>query len=386
MTSTSRTASAAGNFRDWSGMPEDLLLTAMAAMQVPDLVHSGAVYHVPLPPPPVAASPAMPAAAIGVVGSAHGWLFTTDRAANPYLLNPLTGARAALPPITTLERVKGRRFVFSPRDGGGRGVAYDVDFGWPGAPDVHQVMARRARQRMYRRVALSASLPRQPPPAAVSSCSCTCRTSSSPSPGRATSAGPRSSDVGFRGEALVHSLDLAGPSSPVSTTLMYTTPPRPCRCNPHIKMTMGRYLSATPHGDLLVAERRWRKSQMTLAGEEERIYDVSTTEIHLLRLDLRRYEQVNLAGGVEDDLALFLGHAAAACLRVEHYPMFRGNCAYLTDDRDQAHPPYKRLDLDVWEFGSNGGGRLTKLRDTWPLHHRWQDNSPAPIWFTPSLD
>lgn len=34
----------------------------------------------------------------GFHGSVHSWLITTDKAANPYVLNPLTGALAALPP------------------------------------------------------------------------------------------------------------------------------------------------------------------------------------------------------------------------------------------------------------------------------------------------
>jgi hypothetical protein len=41
------------------------------------------------------------------------------------VLNPLTGARAALPPMTTLERVKSSSF---PDYDGGGGVVYNVDF------------------------------------------------------------------------------------------------------------------------------------------------------------------------------------------------------------------------------------------------------------------
>ncbi|XBH58403.1 hypothetical protein VPH35_079852 [Triticum aestivum] len=75
-----------------------------------------------------------------VIGSAHGLVFTTDEAANPYLLNPVTGARAALPPITALERVKS-----SFLDGEGNTV-YDVDHAWGGEPDnMQHVTAHKAR-------------------------------------------------------------------------------------------------------------------------------------------------------------------------------------------------------------------------------------------------
>jgi hypothetical protein len=93
----------------------------------------------------------------GFLGSAHGWLFTTDEAANPYLLNPLTGPPVrALLPITTLERVKTSSF---PDDDGG-GVVYNVDFRRrlsESEPEMIQVTARRARDWMYRRVAVSGS-------------------------------------------------------------------------------------------------------------------------------------------------------------------------------------------------------------------------------------
>jgi hypothetical protein len=96
----------------------------------------------------------------GFLGSAHGWLFTTDEAANPYLLNPLTGARAVLPPIMSLERVRGS-FVTADDDdaAGGERLVYNVDFTWRSGPpaETRQVTARRAREWMYRWVAVSAS-------------------------------------------------------------------------------------------------------------------------------------------------------------------------------------------------------------------------------------
>lgn len=129
----------------WSGLPEDLLLVViMSSLDVPSLVRSGAVCTtwraayaafrtLRLPSP--AQGPCMLYAADngsdggamymycpstnakfrvpffhseerggpGFVFSASGaWVFTTDEAGDPFLLNPLTGARALLPPVRTL--------------------------------------------------------------------------------------------------------------------------------------------------------------------------------------------------------------------------------------------------------------------------------------------
>jgi hypothetical protein len=87
----------------------------------------------------------------GVAGSVHGWLFTTDQAANPYLLNPLTGERAALPPVSTLERVKSS---FLDADGD---AVYSVDHAWTttSGPDVRQLTAQSVRDSTYLQVAIS---------------------------------------------------------------------------------------------------------------------------------------------------------------------------------------------------------------------------------------
>ncbi|KAM0891094.1 hypothetical protein ACQ4PT_026605 [Festuca glaucescens] len=92
-----------------------------------------------------------------VASSAHGWLFAVDDAtANPFLFNPLTGDRTALPPLATLERVKGTSL-----NGDGT-VMYDVDHWRPtcaatAAMGVEPVTARRARDWMFRRIVISAA-------------------------------------------------------------------------------------------------------------------------------------------------------------------------------------------------------------------------------------
>ncbi|CAL4899758.1 unnamed protein product [Urochloa decumbens] len=128
---------------DWSGLPEDLLLIVMGALDVPSLVRAGgacspwrATYatfrrlrlpsprqapcllyaredygpnHVAMYSPTTGETFRVPLAGpphhrrgLTVSTAVPGWVFTTDSVGDPYLLNPLTGARAALPPVKTL--------------------------------------------------------------------------------------------------------------------------------------------------------------------------------------------------------------------------------------------------------------------------------------------
>ncbi|VAH13251.1 unnamed protein product [Triticum turgidum subsp. durum] len=191
-------AAAAGSYdRDWAGLPEEILLMFMRELEIPDLVRSGAVcvswhavylavrrHRFPLPIPrnqlpcllyacrdsaadgavvrcPFTGDsvqvplPLPPLTRHSTVGSAHGWLVTADEASNLHLLNPITGAHAALPPIATLHHVE------SCADAEGR-LMYNVFD--RGDPEPTPLDAREARDCMYHRVTLSCS------PSAGSAC------------------------------------------------------------------------------------------------------------------------------------------------------------------------------------------------------------------------
>ncbi|XBJ14451.1 hypothetical protein VPH35_006494 [Triticum aestivum] len=191
-------AAAAGSYdRDWAGLPEEILLMFMRELEIPDLVRSGAVcaswhavylavrrHRFPLPIPrnqlpcllyacrdsaadgavvrcPFTGDsvrvplPLPPLTRHSTVGSAHGWLVTADEASNLHLLNPITGAHAALPPISTLHHVE------SCADAEGR-LMYNVFD--RGDPEPTPLDAREARDCMYHRVTLSCS------PSAGSAC------------------------------------------------------------------------------------------------------------------------------------------------------------------------------------------------------------------------
>ncbi|KAM0886159.1 hypothetical protein ACQ4PT_029855 [Festuca glaucescens] len=119
----------------WSTLPDDVLLTIMAALDVLNLRPCGAVckswrrVHEALRLPSLEQAPCLlyageeygpnnlalycPISDATFPGPPHykrgftfscprGWVFTTDAVGNPYLLNPITGAQATLPPVNTI--------------------------------------------------------------------------------------------------------------------------------------------------------------------------------------------------------------------------------------------------------------------------------------------
>ncbi|KAK1646367.1 hypothetical protein QYE76_064172 [Lolium multiflorum] len=171
---------AAGDDPDWSELPEEILLMFMEALEIPDIVRAGAVcaswhtayaafrcIHLPLPisrkqlpcllyacqdyAPDSAVLccpftgdsvrvplPLPPLTRHCTVGSAYGWLVTADEAANLQLLNPVTGAQAALPPITGIHHVE----ICTDVDADGR-LLYNVFY--RGDPEPIPFQCTRAR-------------------------------------------------------------------------------------------------------------------------------------------------------------------------------------------------------------------------------------------------
>ncbi|XP_051199236.1 uncharacterized protein [Lolium perenne] len=396
--------------RDWSGLPEDLLLAAMASTEVLDVLNSGDVcsswraacaqfcrlhLHAKPNPPPclLHARAADGAAAIyspstgatfpcrgggfAVAGSAHGWVFAVDDAtANPFLFNPLTGARTALPPLATLERVKGTSLT---ADGT---VVYDIDHWHPtcaatAAMGVEPVTARRARDWMFRRAAISAAgvvlLVHMPHGEASYARPGDERWTSLSSVLASFMACPIIGVVHNNNNGLfylmcqggtIFSVDLAGPV-PAGRTISYLMRElRPSYKNSYYVVFRGE--------ELLVVTRHLSLSRPR-AGEK----DVSTTDIVIEKITFELPALVRLPG-VGDDYALFLGNNEPMCLPVKDYPMLRPNCAYLADDSEQHFPPITRQDAGIWDFSS---GRMHKFGSQL---QPWLDERP-PIWITPSL-
>ncbi|CAL4980230.1 unnamed protein product [Urochloa decumbens] len=189
------------------------------------------------------------------IGSARGWLVVADEASDLHLANPLTGARVALPPITTLRCVEGGA---ADPDGGG-GLVYRVR---DERGVVAHIPAAEARDCVYDRAALSGS-------PLVAGGDCVVLLLHSPlgelsfarpgderwtwiPPGERTSGGRAYNDRDglfyvVRSDDSIYALDLKGPNSPVVAR----------RIMPELRHgdQPYRYLIHAPWGELLQA---WR--------------------------------------------------------------------------------------------------------------------------------
>ncbi|KAF7003257.1 hypothetical protein CFC21_018607 [Triticum aestivum] len=430
---------------DWSGLP-------MAALDVPSLVRSGAVctswsdayntfrlpalkqapcllyacdeygpnyaalycpstnatFRVPYPGPPHEKR--------SFVFSCHGWVFATDEVGDPYLLNPITGVQAALPPVKTI-MVRGENFY----DHEGKHVLDLESEDENGDPKTGIFWAREAE---YARVAIS-------PAAEVTACTVlimhmTRFTLLFARPGdkRWTSLPDFETcikDVLYNdmdglfyvlhNKGSIHALDLNGSSPSVTKITRNVT--RASVAN--------MYLAVMPSGQLLQVWRMQNnidvplknhasykdvvrvalqdcidlankndsdklsetvtddEQQIDVEEEELRDNEVNTTEVLVFKVDANRQKLVELRDIGE--YTIFLGFNAAVCLSTKDTTL-EANCIYLTDDVDSpSYHPMLRRDLGIWNIKKRS---MQKLGDAWPIMHSWLD-LPAPIWITPSL-
>ncbi|KAL6842906.1 hypothetical protein ACP4OV_027219 [Aristida adscensionis] len=437
--------SVSGAGRDWSRLPEDLLITVLRALHVPDAVRSGAVctsWHaayaafrrlcvpsprqppcllyacdalgsgaaalhcpstganlrIPFPLPPLARRP--------LLGSGHGWLVTADDASDLHLLNPLTGAQLALPPITALHHVEGSTdaqgnhlynvYEMLPEHNPSTG-RLEVDEE-PTVLDAH-----RAHEFMYDRVVLSAS------PSAGGGRACVVLLLHMPhgevsfarlGDERWTWVAPGGGDTDLpwrydycdamysdadglfyllRFDGAMVSLDLNGPS-PVARRVLGSVP---------MSVNPAKYLVQTPAGDILQVWRRREYAGSLIRVEIPPDYEdddpvenpnvvVNTTDLQLYKVDLQLQKVKRIKGLL--DCALFLGLNGSLCLPVKDFPDLKPNCAYLTDDFLEYVNilKYNCRDVGVWSIAQR---KMLSLVD---VMYPWL-NWPPPIWIKPSL-
>ncbi|CAM0878030.1 unnamed protein product [Alopecurus aequalis] len=438
---------AAATDADWSSLPDDLLFTIMAALDIHSLRRAGAVcrswrhahnlfqlpalekapcllyaceeygpndvalfcpttnatFRVPFPGPPHHKR--------GFTFSCPGgFVFTTDQVGNPYLINPLTGVQATLPPASTIYD-NGARLS----DVDGAGECFD------GIPSLSILPTIRwARHGGYLCVAISAA-------AEVTECTVlilhmACGRLSFAKPGdtqwtllehfiySATNILYNDDDGLFyilfeRGG--VATLDLRGPSPSRTTIMPRAINTRKCRV---------MYLALGPSGQLLQIWRNWehintphnhrrtykdivsgaRQGHVDFVGKDDNeptgtdlphdneptgidLLDgeVTTNEIVVFKVDTEGQKLVELRD--IGDHALFLGRNSALCLPTKDFPMFEPNCAYLTDDCFHCDPTLRK-DLGVWNIKKRSMHKIGE--DVWPDLLPWL-HLPAPVWIMP---
>ncbi|XP_010239108.1 uncharacterized protein LOC100827807 [Brachypodium distachyon] len=404
---TAIAADAIGNGPDWAGLPEELLSMFMEAMEIPDLVRSGAVCNYA----PDAAGlwcpftgdsvrVPLPLTRYFTVGSGHGWLAAADEFSNLRLLNPITGAQAALPPITALHHVE------SSVDAEGRPMynVFDRD-----DPEPLPFNPREARGFIYHRAILSCS------PSAGSACVSLLLHMPFGELSYARIGDERWTWIsrddhqcmgghsrGFM-DALynddqglfyvlchcrsVFTLNLNGPS-PVVTQIMQGI----TDASVPVPLPSGMYILQAPWGDILQI-LRWRHYDDSSApvevpedpeGHNEddmlQFMELRTTEIEIYKVDLDQQKLVKMTS--LEDHALFIGYNGTTCLPTNDFPMLKSNCVNITDDSCEYVNMYEQnwREIGVWDLKSESFQSF----DGNVLPHPWL-NWPSPVWITPSL-
>jgi hypothetical protein len=335
----------------------------------------------------------------GLFFSSNGWVFATDEAADPYLLNPVTGIQAMLPSVKTLPGIDTCKVNFVNDDGTVSASASEDFIEW-------------ARDCAYCRVAISTGHD------AAATCTVLLvhmpyqkLSFAKPGDERWTLISDElymddvryndkdSMFYGLHFDGSVYVIDLSEPS-PVMTRIM---------CGVTIT-TWGnptKYLTITPSGELWQVWRMWTEEglkhrwtyqdvlrytseeciEFTGKDDDEKLGKleldmeedtVTTCKLLIFKVDVDRQKLVELRSIGEH--ALFLGYNTAACLPTMEFPAFEPNRAYLSDDCSM-YASIIRRDLGIWNLEKRS---LQNLREAWPNLSSWLDLM-APIWITPSL-
>ncbi|CAM0953665.1 unnamed protein product [Alopecurus aequalis] len=389
-------------------LPEDVLTTIFAALEIPDLVRAGAVstswrsaytsirnhgnhnqsqtpcllytsesagdsvaclyslvekrvYRLTLPEPPIRRR--------FLIGSSLGFLVTIDEQSEMHLVNPVTGEQIALPSVTTIQQVKPIWDTL--------GTLHKYEYSMHTANKVlasPQIMdlsdLRKDLQEkafVFHDTSMGSYI--------VVLIHGPCRQLSFARLGddKWTWLPPHTSymDCTYKDRLLyaatlrgeVHAFDLSGPA--VKMNIIVRTVGN---SNRHTV-----YIAHAPSGGLLFVSRSLD------IGDPDDEYSPCpryTVEIKLHVVDAGTMRLVET--DCLPDHALFLGHNHSLCLSAKEYPALKGNHAYLTDDEPfiTARPSCRR-DIGVVDMGSNSKEDLVSPQ----LWSNW----PAPVWITPNL-
>ncbi|CAM0878259.1 unnamed protein product [Alopecurus aequalis] len=355
----SRATGAAAD-ADWASLPDDLLFTIMSRLDIQSISRAGAVctswhhahdaFRLPAAPCLLYAcneygpnDVAMYCPTTGITfrvpfpGPPHdkrgftfsctgGWVFTTNEVGDPYLINPLTGVQATLPPVKTIYHND------TYYDDGGKHV-WDADPEVPGSlPTISWARAAYGVWRNWDDANTRLTF--------------------------------HDTYQDIMEEIYEDCVELAGEDESKAKLSELNTKDEVHE--EHEAVTTDREIDA---------------SQILREGIDlpHRLEDeVTTISVLVFKVDIKRQKLVELRD--IGDHALFVGRNCSVCLPTKDYPVFQPNCAYLTDDCFE-NSPMLRNDLGIWNIEKR---TMQKLRDAWPEVHPWL-HLPAPIWIMPKL-
>ncbi|KAL6627636.1 hypothetical protein ACP70R_031362 [Stipagrostis hirtigluma subsp. patula] len=401
--------------RDWSQLPADLLVRVFGGLEVPELLSSAAVcgswrsaykldrrldasplfrgpclvysaadraadvatlhclsddkrHSVTLPGPPFRGR--------YLVGSSRGWLVTADEESELFLVNPVTRAQIALPPVKTMKNV-GLRFTRNKTLHSY--VLYHLDLK-AGCRNSNMYAQREfydpdeARFLLYNKVAISGD---------PSSGNCIVliihHFQNQLSCARVGDvrwtwihAEPYCCDYqdlfynnddglfyALRGTGELHTIDLSGPSPVVKIIFKEVVN----------YINNNKYVVRAPWGDLIQV---WREDDVINAGEW------ITNKLVVYKMDLVQQKVIEL-----NDLrgyALFLGFNTSFFLPASRFPMLKANSIYHTDDNMEYMFGKKLSRRHIVAFSLD-----EKVFTDFLPSNSWL-NWPPPIWILPSYE
>ncbi|CAL4949981.1 unnamed protein product [Urochloa decumbens] len=402
---------------DWAQLSADLLTRIFSALEVPDLISSGAVckswntnystvrrlglsspgkepyllyssqdqdgdpdnatlhrlstgrsYRIPVPAPP-----------FHTVGSSHGWLVAADERSELHLFNPVTGVQIDLPPLQTIEHVKPML-----KDRQSRTVyGYAVCNITPSAPEPkldRETIARmpkylvgEAHHNLYKRVILSAD------PSLGNRCIVMVihhpqTQLSYARVGDSKWTWLNASDKCFayhdcffddkdelfyalRSTGEIHTIDFRGPDLLVNSIF----PPF------EVSLDCTKYIVCAPWGDLLQV---WRYFYLN-DNEEPKTHQVIVFKPDIAKEDL--IDIKDLQGH-----ALFIGFGSSFFVSVKDFPTLNPNCVFLAHDNSKCDLGKKTVINEVVVYNIENDSFVDA-----PPFSSWMD-CPPPIWFRPS--
>ncbi|TVT99841.1 hypothetical protein EJB05_54770, partial [Eragrostis curvula] len=418
---------------DWSGLPGDLMAMVMHVLDIPDLFRAGAVCtswyaaystvrHVRIPIKD--SSPCLfyscagddvdtatlysPSAGAAfkvrlpgpsfrsqyVVGSGHGWIVAADEESNLHLLNPLTTAQVGLPPVTGLHHVES----FSDDQGRPMYNLYGEDFWHPDSPMAYK--PKEMRLFLYERAYLSCSpskgaacivllLHRPDGDISFARLGDDRWTHVAKSESVQWSSGYRSAAynendglfylVSFNSS--IFTLDLNNGLPVMKNVLKGDS-----RSDDPI-----RSIILTPWGEIFQVWRfisvRWLDTPVQVPADcSDEVINPSresyTDEIELYKVDITGQKLKKINSSELRGHAIFIGFNSPVLVSTEDFPMFKPNCAYITDDSSETIciNMYGGREVGIWNFETEALESLDNLQ----VAHPWL-NWPPPVWITPVL-
>ncbi|KAL6883737.1 hypothetical protein ACP4OV_011151 [Aristida adscensionis] len=390
-------------------LPQDMLMSIFAALEIPDLVRAGSVcsswhaaytslrnlgryresqtpcllytsesagenvaclyslaeqrvYKFTLPEPPIRSR--------FLIGSSNGWLITADERSELHLVNPITTEQIALPSVITIEEVNP---IF---DASGTIHKYELSYysrNEEGLEEPETIALSDLREYLYLKAFVFPDLSTGSYIVVIIHRPCNQLSFARPGDYKWTCLSHKYhyTDCVFMDGLLyavtslgeVHAFDLT--STNVTMTVIIGELKR------GIYELM--YIVQAPWGDLMQV---WMTRDICRLVDDPSVPSVRIRKITVYKVDIVAKELVEI-NNLPDHM-LFLGHTNSLCLSAEYHPQLKANCVYYTDDWFELIRHFKNEAREIGVFDMENSSKAEIVPPVW-------SNWPSPTWITLNL-